>query len=114
MSEENTILEAVKERLSLDDEVITEQQAWFNRTISDTEDELKILMETTEIPKEYEFIVVGVVIKRYNRRKNEGMTDYTAGETRITYETDDFKQYDKIIQKYLNSIGTFSGVVDIW
>lgn len=109
---DNAVYQAVLDRLTLDDEVATAHKKWIDQTVTDTTDELKILMETTDIPTEYNFIIIGVVVKRYNRRKNEGMEGYSEGETRVTYERDDFAQYDRMIQKYLreNELGNRNAV----
>lgn len=102
MSEQNeNILSSVKSRLDLENVVFSEYEDWLKQTVFDTADELKMLMETTEIPSDYHFIISGVVIKRFNRKRNEGQQSYSEGETKIVYEKNDFTQYNPIIRKYL-------------
>lgn len=92
----------IKELLMLDDTVYSRYKSFLTETINNTKDELALLLEETEVPEAYLFIVKKVVIKRFNMRKNEGMKAASSGETTVQYQEDDFAEYRQLIKDYVD------------
>ncbi|GKQ42916.1 hypothetical protein RD055328_08390 [Companilactobacillus sp. RD055328] len=62
---------------------------------------LKVLTGLKDnLPKDINYIVVEVSIKRFNRLKNEGMSAYSQEGESITFKDDDFKEFENDINKY--------------
>lgn len=57
------------------------------------------------VPDQFGFIVLEVAVKRFNRLKNEGMSSYTQEGESISFNSNDFDDYQGYIDDYKNSIG---------
>lgn len=53
------------------------------------------------VPTPLEFVVTEVAIKRYNRLTNEGMKSYSQEGLSITFEDDDFAEFQAFIDKWI-------------
>lgn len=85
----------------------------LNVIIDNTEQALKIKLSSDEVPKELNYILVEVSVKRFNRLKNEGMTSYSQEGESITFNSSDFDDFADDIaqwrtdnQKNVKSLGT--------
>ncbi|WP_245823069.1 phage head-tail connector protein [Lactobacillus terrae] len=102
MPEENTMLDDIKTLLEIDDE---DKDNQLKLIIKKTRERLlnKLhLKKDEEIPFELEYIIFEVSIRRFNRVENEGMTSYSQDGESITFKDDDFSDFNKDIQDYLN------------
>lgn len=88
----------VKTRLSIDDKL---QDDLLELLINDAEKHLKLLIDVKEVPEELDFIIENVVVTKFNRRGSEGFKSESVGEHSISIETDDFKPYVAILDKYI-------------
>ena len=70
--------------------------------LSDATDFLKLrlsLADSNSLPKAMEAIVRGAAVKRFNRFKNEGMSQYSQDGESITFSSNDFDEWaDEISQ----------------
>lgn len=60
---------------------------------------LKAITGLDTIDDKYEYIIVEVSIKRYNRLRNEGMQSYSQEGESITFKDDDFAEFSKEINQ---------------
>ena len=93
----------IKNLLMLEDAVYTQYTNFITETTENTKSELAILMEEKEVPEEYLFIVKKVVVKRFNKRQNEGLTSTSVAEKSMAYQEDDFAEYRDLIQTYVDA-----------
>ncbi|KRL96565.1 phage head-tail connector protein [Limosilactobacillus equigenerosi] len=97
---------AVIAQLGLDEHKLTEQDA--NRldsiiAVAEYQLAFKLGLDINEGDQQLEalaHVVVGVAVKRWNRFKNEGMASYSQEGESITYENDDFAEYDDDISEW--------------
>lgn len=68
--------------------------------IENTEQALCFKLSVDEVPKELNYILVEVAIKRFNRLKNEGMTSYSQEGESITFNSSDFDDFNDDIQQW--------------
>ncbi|EGQ4261167.1 TPA: phage head-tail connector protein [Staphylococcus delphini] len=94
-------LDKVKSRIGIHDHL---QDAQLNEIITNVVDELALRLpkKQAHIPKELYFIVVEVSVKRYNKVGSEGMVSESVEGRSMSYEEDDFKQYDSFINKFFD------------
>lgn len=52
-----------------------------------------------DVPEGLEYIVTEVIIKRFNRIGAEGMKNHSLEGTSMTFNSDDFKEYDSVIKR---------------
>ena len=52
-----------------------------------------------DVPEGLEYIVTEVIIKRFNRIGAEGMSNHSLEGTSMTFNSDDFKEYDSVIKR---------------
>lgn len=95
-----TFLDKVKKRIGIEDHL---QDKLLCEIITNVVDELKLRLpkEQAFIPQPLYFIVIEVAVKRYNKVGSEGMVSESVEGRSMSYEEDDFKQYDSFINKFL-------------
>ncbi|MDK3754778.1 phage head-tail connector protein, partial [Staphylococcus pseudintermedius] len=88
-----TFLDKVKKRIGIEDHL---QDKLLCEIITNVVDELKLRLpkEQAFIPQPLYFIVIEVAVKRYNKVGSEGMVSESVEGRSMSYEEDDFKQYD--------------------
>lgn len=64
-----------------------------------TTDHFKAITGATEVPEELGFIIREVMVKRYNRLGNEGMSSTSRTDLSMTFTTGDFDDYLDILKK---------------
>ncbi len=78
------------------------------------DDLLEVIRELTEahfnaysgqslIPRSLEFIIVEVMVKRFNRIGSEGMSSHGVEGLSMSFDLDDFASYDKVIRRQFAS-----------
>ena len=84
-----------------------------NKLLTDNNDELlmeilditksKILnyINSSELPKELEFVLIELAIQRYNKRGSEGIASESVDGRTTSYE-DDFESYKQYLDDYIN------------
>lgn len=92
------LIDDIKLTLSI---TVDDQDPLINLIIKRTEERLCSRLQTDKTPLELEFIVFEVAIKRYNRIDNEGMQSYSAEGENITFNEDDFAEFENDINSYL-------------
>lgn len=68
-----------------------------------TEQRLKLLIGTSEVPKELEYIVIDVAIARFNKIGSEGLSAHSVEGESMTFAGNDFAGYVDDIQAYIDS-----------
>lgn len=81
----------------------TENDANLNKLISFAVARLKLKLGGIEPPEEMDYIIVEVVIKRFNRIGSEGLSIHTVEGESLHFTDDDFKEFESDIQAYLDS-----------
>ncbi|HAR6087717.1 TPA: phage head-tail connector protein [Staphylococcus pseudintermedius] len=96
-----TFLDKVKKRIGIEDHL---QDKLLNEIVTNVVDELKLRLpkEQAFIPQPLYFIVIEVAVKRYNKVGSEGMVSESVEGRSMSYEEDDFKQYDGFINKFFD------------
>ena len=87
----------IKTLLGLKD---NDQDNLLNVIIENTEQALCFKLSADEVPKELNYVLVEVAIKRFNRLKNEGMTSYSQEGESITFNSSDFNDFNSDIQQW--------------
>lgn len=90
-------LARIKTLLGLDS---SEQDDLLKVIIENTEQALIFKLSANVIPKELNYILVEVAVKRFNRLKNEGMTSYSQEGESITFNSSDFDDFIEDIQQW--------------
>ena len=75
----------------------------INRIAYMTEQRLKVLISSEEVPYELSYIVVEVSVARFNRIGSEGLSSHNVEGEQMTWSNDDFKSYTKDIETYLKN-----------
>ena len=70
-----------------------------------TEKQLRVKLKADKIPEKLDFIVPSIVVKRYNRLGFEGMEQHSQSEETISYNLDDFGEFQDEINDYLEEQG---------
>lgn len=94
-----------------------EIQSVLDNLVSDTLSEFLVLMRLDEIesiPVKYLFIPKNVFKSRFNRLGKEGIENYSQSEQSFTYDMSDFRDYEHIIQEYIDSNVEKHGVGYQW
>ena len=81
----------------------TENDANLNKLISFAVARLKLKLGGIEPPEEMDFIIVEVVIKRFNRIGSEGLSNHSFEGESLTFCDDDFEEFESDIQAFLDS-----------
>lgn len=93
------LINRIKTKLSITDE---EQDNLLEILCEDAYNYMAIYFDN-KVPKELQFIIEGVVVKRYRRLGAEGIYIEKIDVLSTTYESgDDFAEYFDIMQKYKN------------
>lgn len=56
--------------------------------------------QITDVPDELSYIQLEVAVKRFNRLKNEGMSSYTQEGESMTFNTNDFDEFQDDIDEW--------------
>ena len=91
------VIDKIKTLLGLKD---NDQDNLLNVIIENTEQALCFKLSVDEVPKELDYVLVEVAIKRFNRLKNEGMTSYSQEGESITFNSSDFNDFNSNIQQW--------------
>ena len=70
-----------------------------------TEKQLRVKLKADKIPEKLDYIVPSIVVKRYNRLGFEGMEQHSQSEETISYNLDDFGEFQDEINDYLEEQG---------
>ena len=70
--------------------------------------EAKILnyINSSELPKQLEFILVELAVKRFNKIGSEGFTSESVDGKTMSYEASEFEGYEKYLDDYILRNGT--------
>lgn len=100
------IADRVTNLIFIDWEADEKQKSLINLIVNLTQEKLMALLpkEIEEVPKELEFIVVEIAIKRYNRIGSEGMTSETVEGHSINFSKSDFDEYADFIDKFIEEL----------
>lgn len=98
------LMSAIQARLDLSEAVFDKSRERINQILIDTQEQFLIKLKgaATTVPDELGYIVRSVVVKRYNRFKNEGMSSYGQEGQSISYETDDFAEFEDDYQQWID------------
>ena len=91
------VIDKIKTLLGLKD---NDQDNLLNVIIENTEQALCFELSVDEVPKELDYVLVEVAIKRFNRLKDEGMTSYSQEGESITFNSSDFNDFNSDIQQW--------------
>lgn len=96
------IIDDIKRRIGLHDQKQDEQ---LKEIIKGCEERLLSMLprDQESIPSKLEFIVKEVAVKRYNRIGAEGMKSESVDGRNNSYESNDFEEYQDIIDNYFNN-----------
>lgn len=81
----------------------TENDANLNKLISFAVARLKLKLGGIEPPEELDYIIIEVVIKRFNRIGSEGFKNHSFEGESVTFCDDDFEEFEADIQAFLDS-----------
>lgn len=81
----------------------TDNDDKLNLLISFAIARLKIKLGGIDPPETMDYMIVELVIKRFNRIGSEGMDNHTVEGESLTFSDDDFKEYEGEIQAFLDS-----------
>lgn len=95
-----SIIEQVKALLGIEDDLQDNLLAVIQNL---TESHFKAYTNQNTIPEELSYIIVEVMVKRFNRLGSEGMSSQTVEGLNMSFELDDFAEYDKVIQRQFAS-----------
>ncbi|EMF0269394.1 phage head-tail connector protein [Enterococcus hirae] len=65
-----------------------------------TNERMKVLLNTQEVPKEFETVVYEVSLKRFNRIGQEGMQSYSQEGLSMAFPDSDFSEYQNEIDEF--------------
>lgn len=68
-----------------------------------TESHFKAYSKQDNIPENLNYIIVEVMVKRFNRIGSEGMSSQTVEGLSTAFELDDFAEYGKVIHRQFAS-----------
>lgn len=68
--------------------------------LDDATDFLKLRLSVHELPDEMQAIVRGAAVKKFNRFKNEGMASYSQDGESITFNSNDFDEWQDEIDQW--------------
>lgn len=88
----------------------TEQDQLLKVIEKQTLGHFKSLTGANEIPEDLEFIVIDVMVKRYNRLDAEGMASRSIEGMSASFSLNDFDEYDAILDRYFKSENKNVGV----
>ena len=74
-----------------------------------TKSKILSYINSNELPKELEFVLVELAIKRFNRIGSEGFTSETVDGKTMSYEESEFEGYKKYLDDYICKNGPSKG-----
>lgn len=95
------VLERVKTLLGITDNL---QDDLLKAIQEQTEAHFLSYADVAEVPEKCQFIIVEVVIKRFNRLGAEGISSQRLEGVTNAYREDDFTAYDSIINRLNKSV----------
>lgn len=104
---ESSVLKKVKLFLNIQDEL---QDDLLVAIKEQTEQHLKALCGVDDIPSTLEFVVVDVMVMRFNRIGSEGMQSQSVDGLSQTFNSDDFENYKGVIQNFVAQQKVIKGV----
>lgn len=90
------MLEKVKRRLGIEDEL---QNELLNDLIDDAQSAFKVITGTDAVDDKYNFMIINVVLKLYNRKGSEGMESENVDGYSVKYVTGLFDEYMDILNR---------------
>lgn len=90
------LLDKIKRRLGILDD---EQDQLLTDFIEDAESYFKLITSASTIDEKYNFIIVDVVVKRYQRKGSEAMSSESVDGYSVTYAQDDFAEYLQYLER---------------
>ena len=91
-----TIIEQVKALLGISDNL---QDNLLTVIQSLTEAHFKAYSNQNDIPEKLQYIIVEVMVKRFNKLGSEGMKTQKVEGLDMEFALDDFVEYDKVIRR---------------
>ncbi|EGO9259772.1 phage head-tail connector protein [Enterococcus faecalis] len=91
--------------LDISDDTYKKDKEKITKIWDITEKQLLVKLKTDEIPEKLDYIVPSIVVKRYNRLGFEGMEQHSQSEEIISYNLDDFGEFQDEINDYLEEQG---------
>lgn len=95
-----SIIEQVKALLGIEDNL---QDNLLSVIQELTEAHFKAYSKQDNIPGKLNYIIVEVMVKRFNKLGSEGMASQNVEGLNMSFEIDDFAVYDKVIQRQFSS-----------
>lgn len=92
--------EQIERLIFIDTEATLKQKELLDVIVNLTEKKLQ--GKINPVPQELEYIIVEVSIKRYNRIGSEGMRSESVEGHSISFDNNDFREYEDIIDDYLD------------
>lgn len=65
-----------------------------------TEDHFKAYTNQVYVPREFDFIITDVMVKRFNRVGAEGMESQSVEGLSQKFSLDDFKEYESLLDRH--------------
>lgn len=100
------MLKHIKLLLGLTEE--TDRDELLNLLISLATSRLKGKLGGITPPDSLDYIIIDIVVSRYNRIGSEGLSSHSVEGESLSFTDDDFAKYESDIQDYLNSLKTSS------
>lgn len=95
----DTQLGKIKRRLGITDHL---QDDLILDLVDDAQSFFKILTDTDEVNPKYDFIILNVAIKLYNRKGSEGMDSESVDGYSVSYNSELFAGYRDILERDFN------------
>ena len=92
--------EQIEKLIFIDSEATQKQKDLLDVIVDITEKKLQ--SKINPIPEELEYIITEVSIKRFNRIGSEGMKSESVEGHSTTFSNDDFREYEDVIDDYLD------------
>jgi len=90
------MLEKIKRRLGIEDEL---QDELLNDLIDDAQSAFKVITGVDTVADKYNFMIINVVLKLYNRKGSEGMESENVDGYSVKYVTGLFDEYMAILDR---------------
>ena len=90
------MLEKIKRRLGIEDEL---QNELLNDLIDDAQSAFKVITGADTVADKYNFMIINVVLKLYNRKGSEGMESENVDGYSVKYVTGLFDEYMDILNR---------------
>ena len=82
--------------------------------IEKTQAKILNYINSSELPRQLEFILVELAIKRFNKIGSEGFTSESVDGKTMSYEVSEFEGYEKYLDDYICKNHTNKGFRLIW